>query len=246
MKIALCLSGQPRGVPKSCEFVLQNLIQPNNITDIFMHVWYDSETVNQKFDSSMPDNSGNIGTWHPNADRIIIEQIKPKKIIFEAPNDFKQFSHLANQPTAIQTRITSQFYSIQQANNLKKQYEEENNFKYDVVIKTRLDLEYHQPFIIPKDDFTNTLYVAEMYQHMRHNDSYPTTDGLKYSSMSDTFVYGSSANIDILSDMYSNFENMHAKIWPHVYVEAYLGYHCRLLNKLKVVGKDIKYNIYRK
>ena len=242
LRIALCLSGQPRGVPKSCEFVLQNLIQPNNITDIFMHTWY---SENQTFDSSL---GGNVGTWNSEADKIIIEQIKPKKIIFEEPNDFDQFKHLSNQPTAIQTRIASQFYSIQQANNLKKQYELENNFKYDIVIKTRLDLEYHHPVIIKNliSDLTNTLYVAEMYQHTRHHDSYPTTDGQKYSSMSDTFVMGSSENIDILSDMYNSFETMHAKIWPTVYVEAYLGYHCRLLNKMKVAGCDIKYNIYRK
>ena len=38
----------------------------------------------------------------------------------------------------------SMLYSIMMANELKKQHEIENNFRYDLVIKTRFDLIFHE------------------------------------------------------------------------------------------------------
>ena len=40
MKVALCISGQPRGLETSLEHVIKNVIEPNNIEDIFIHTWY--------------------------------------------------------------------------------------------------------------------------------------------------------------------------------------------------------------
>ena len=64
MKIALCLSGQPRGIPNSLQYALNSLIIPSSITDIFIHTWYDESLVNKPFDSAQPGNNNKLGVWN--------------------------------------------------------------------------------------------------------------------------------------------------------------------------------------
>lgn len=248
MKIAVCISGQPRGLPNACDFILDNLIKPNNIGDIFIHTWYDKNMEGQSFDSAQPGQSGNLGGWYPNTPDYLISKLNPKKLLYEAPKSFDEFSHLQNRETAIQTRLASMFYSAYKANQLKQDYEQANHFKYDLVIKTRIDLFYNEPIILSNlidSSLDQNIYVAEEYQYMRQNDSYPTKSGNKYSSMSDTFAFGTSENIDKLASLYENFEDIYNEIWPYAYGEAYLGYHVRFHHKLGISMKKLNYRIYR-
>lgn len=247
MKIALCLSGQPRGLPTSYNFLIENLIAPNNITDIFIHNWFDNALIGKPFDSAQPVQSEKIGIWHEQTVNLLNE-LKPKKIILEPPKTFLEFNDLENLPDAIQTRLASAFYSAFTCNDLKKRYEEENNFLYDVVIKTRIDINYHNKVII--DNFyknTDSIYVADMHHYMRVNDSYPTQkSGFTYSSLGDTFALGSSKNIDIFTSIYANFKEIYHDIWPYAYGEAYQGYVVRGKHSIPVIGTtEIAYNIYR-
>lgn len=251
MKIALCLSGQPRGLPQTSEFVRNNLIVPNNITDIFVHTWYDKNCDGKPFDSAQPNLTNNIGKWLPNTDQFLTETlpIKDKSMILcESPRSFEEFSHLENRESAIQTRLASMFYSAWACNKLKSNFELEHGFRYDVVIKTRIDIFYHKPVILKDivDENLNTnVYVPEMYQHMRVNDSYPAKSGGTYSSLSDTFAIGSSDNMDRFCSVYENFSTIHGEIFPYVYGEAYLGYVVRGVYDIPISMKDIRYNLHR-
>ena len=248
MKIALCLSGQPRGFPESLKFLVDNVIVPNNIEDIFIHSWFDENCINKTFDSSQPHLDNKVGTWHPNTVELF-NQLKPKKILLESPRSFDEFSNLDNIPPATQTKLASNFYSRYTSNNLKIQYEKENNFIYDLVIVTRPDILYHNKVIVDHIVVdTQYIHVAFMHHYMRENDSYPTTrSGWNYSSLGDTFAMSSSKNIDIFSSVFPTFRQIHSDIWPYVYAEAYQGYVVRGLYNIPIIGSEqISYNLYRK
>ena len=51
----------------------------------------------------------------------------------------------------------SRWYSAKMANELKRQHEEKNNFKYDFVMLTRLDLAYLVDF-----DFSKFLEITKI------------------------------------------------------------------------------------
>ena len=244
MKIALCLSGQPRGLPLSLEIVKDKLITPNNITDVFIHTWYDSSCDNQPFDSAQPhQEDGRLGVWKPNTHKILKQELNPKSLLCESPNPFTEFSHLPGPRSAVQTKLASLFYGMWKANELKKTYEKQNNFKYDLVIRTRIDLFYPEPIILNPELQENEIIVPHSFQHHRMNDSYPLTTGGDYSSMVDIFAYGSSTNMDKFCSVYPEYEKIHGLISPNTYGEAYLGYQVRKKHNISLKLEDIKLDI---
>ena len=244
MKIALCLSGQPRGLPLSLDIINDQLIKPNNITDVFVHTWYDSSCDGLPFDSAQPaQEDGRLGIWKPNTDKILKEKLNPISILCESPNSFEQFSHLPGPSSAVQTKLASLFYGFWKSNELKKQYEEEKGFKYDLVIRTRIDLYYPDPILLKSDIKEDEIVVPKSFQEHRMNDSYPISTGGDYSSMVDIFAYGPSPNMDKFCSVYPEFEHIHSLIHPHSYGEAYLGYQVRKKHNISLRLEDINLEI---
>jgi hypothetical protein len=247
MKIALCLSGQPRNLEKNIPYLLNGLVKPSNITDIFIHSWFDESLIGTSFASSQPFQNGKLGSFSKKTVELL-KSLNPKKCIIEKPKDFSEFSHLEDIPTAIQTHIASSLCSAHLCNNLKIQYEKENNFKYDLVIKTRIDCFYEKPINIIDyldDNWMEVIHVAYDYQHMRQDRYYPISNGDKYISLSDTFAYGSSEVIDKYCSIFPEFENIFHKIYPYQYAECYYGYQATYKNKINVSMQNIKYNLSR-
>jgi hypothetical protein len=247
MKIALCLSGQPRNLEKNIPYLLNGLVKPSNITDIFIHSWFDESLIGTDFNSSQPFQNGKLGSFSKETVKLL-KSLNAKKCIIEKPNNFLEFSHLENLPTAIQTHIASSLYSAYLCNNLKIQYEKENNFEYDLVIKTRIDCFYKEPVNIINyldNQWKNVIHVAYDYQHMRENEYYPISNGDKYIALSDTFAYGSSEIINQYCSIFPEFENIFYKIYPYQYAECYYGYQTTYKNKINVSMQDIKYNLSR-
>lgn len=137
MKIAFCLSGQPRFFEEGFEFWFRNIIHPFN-ADVFIHTWFDENKVNEKYDCSSW-NVGQSDTIKSNTIERISYLFNPKKIVYEKPKEFNLLdysSNCAKQPPYI---THSMFYSMYQSNKLKIDYENELNFKYDYVIRARFD-----------------------------------------------------------------------------------------------------------
>lgn len=247
MKIAICISGQPRGIPMALDQLKNNIIIPNNITDIFVHTWYHSDWDNVPFDSAQPgQEDGRLGKWKPKTDQIITETLNPTRIIFDKPNNFDEFLDLPGQSSAVQTKMASIFYGMWKANELKKEYEYEHNFKYDIVVRVRFDLFYNHSLLLEKfmiDNYNNGIFLSYKFQHDRQNDSYPISTGGTYSSMADTFAFGSSENMDFFCSVYPNFREIHSKIWPYVYGEAYLGYQVRGVYNIPINMIPFEYDI---
>ena len=139
MKIALCLSGQPRCVKEGYEYYKKNLLDHYDV-DVFCHVW------------------DTAGAEH-------IAAYKPVTLMIEKPptNDLSKYTRVPPpQPNwkvkdpALST--WAQFYSLNKANTLKIKYEREFGRNFDWVIRSRFDFALNTE--IPFEDLDNSkLYI---------------------------------------------------------------------------------------
>lgn len=249
MKIALCISGYPKGLYGGIKMLKENLIEPSNIIDVFVHLWYHSSLDGTPFNSSQPHQDKKIGTWQPNSDTYVREALNPKRMLVEYPEDMSRFSHLKDVPNqAIQKGLASMFCSVTKANNLKKEYENENGFKYDIVIRSRIDHIYHKKINVAElidENIDNCIYMPYNHQYMRDGWHFKTNSGIDYISTAETFLFGNSENMDKACSVFPNFENIYNDIYPLNYAEQYIGYQITVANKLKPIKVDAPYDIYR-
>lgn len=172
MKIALCFSGQPRFIEEVAPSIKENVIGDYDV-DIFAHLWFDDGL------QSKPYKYGGSGKWKDqriSSDAInkFVEIYNPKKILIQSSKKFLD-SNLSDNYLASLKRykwgaidnpeepnfnvrdvnnIISYYYSLQKVNTLKKEYEYDNDFKYDIVIKIRTDSIVHNKISyesFPKD-----------------------------------------------------------------------------------------------
>ena len=139
MKIALCLSGQPRCVKQGYEYHKKNLLDHYDV-DVFCHVW-DSPGIED------------------------IALYKPMAAMIEEPltNDLSKYTRVpppqpnwkVKDPARSVWNLT---YSLMKANELKIINEEETITSYDWVIRSRYDFALN--VVIPFAELDNTkLYV---------------------------------------------------------------------------------------
>lgn len=205
MKIALCLSGQPRKALESYQFIKTNIIDANRNSgdevDVFMHMNYDSE--NTYIEKSHLDN----GNCHlpQNIDKLLVQLYQPRKYLIEAPHSFnnpnlkvapqrlKNF-HKMNQHKSLDDKqqrdhifkqLLSMYYSIYKCNELKEVYANTNHFVYDYVIRIRYDVVPLKPLLC-RDYEPNFIY----YQDLNHPDDI-ISDWLNFGSNSIMNVYSS-------------------------------------------------------
>lgn len=191
MKIAVCLSGQPRTIKYAVPSIL-NFFSEGYEYDFFCHAW-NYNTYKRRNDNALP----GVQPVYWDNDEIVendeltesISLLHPKKFAIHGKN---RLNINENFPWY------SLFYSVMYANHLKKQFEIENNFRYDFVIRTRFDLIYFPlrkfklTTLANKDNYLDIfcLHTNRIdYEYNRINSS-------------DTFYYGSSLAMDIASDIY--------------------------------------------
>ena len=243
MKISLCLSGQPRALPDSCNHLIEKLLVPNNIKDVFIHCWYD-----KRFDNApIQGNCRNNGVFMPESDRYLENNLHPKKMMVEPPRTFDEFKHFTSQYVD-ETHIASAAYSTMMSNKLKQEYEKENGFLYDVVIKTRIDILYSTiPYIesMVDEHLSTSVYVSAMYQcHPSHKAQHKTKSGKFYFPLSDCFIFGSSPNMDKICSFFNKFEEIYNDLTCGT-GEHFYSYAATILNDIKIVPKDFNYILYR-
>lgn len=147
MRTALCLSGQPKGLLECSESIIKNIIEPNNC-DVFIHTWWDKDTVGEKYRTSRPEFKSTV---IPNVPELICEIYKPKSILVEKQIQFPNWvADSAYQPgdRNFIFAIQSMFYSIKMSNLLKRVYESQIGHQYDAVIRSRFDIFFHEPLVL--------------------------------------------------------------------------------------------------
>jgi hypothetical protein len=151
MKVAVCLSGQPRFAEHAYPNIYETLIKPNN-ADVFFHCWYDKELVGKPYVNYHVngwDYSNNKSQYQNNMDELLLNLYKPKKYIFENEKNFidtkLELDDILKTHARHYTReyfvnmLYSSWYSINKSNLLKEQYRLENDVKYDFIIRARFD-----------------------------------------------------------------------------------------------------------
>lgn len=152
MKVAIYLIGQPRYFEETYPNIYKNIIKPNN-ADVFLHGWFNPEESNKEI------KHGGICYYKnrkkgyiikPNTDKRLIELYKPKKYLIE-PQKFLKIKNKKMENVNCTSGL-SMYYSIMIANDLVREYENENNFRYDFVVKLRYDMYCDKPLILKNFD----------------------------------------------------------------------------------------------
>lgn len=206
MKIALCISGQPRFVDKGYESTKQFILDKYDV-DVFVHTWFD------KHNTTEFRNAGGGGydgmKADDNVDEMIMDLYSPISYHFEPQRIFRtdeidvvptlqawspNFMH----PGGAEYWIDMQrcmWYSIHQANWRKEVYRLDKNVQYDYIIKHRFDLQLRDDIPLPTD---NTVCAATTPQ-----DGDP--DPLQ---MRDWCVVGNNQNMNVFSSTFLFIKSM--------------------------------------
>lgn len=160
MRVAICMSGMPRQVREGHYFTKKNILSHYDC-DVFAHTW-------NGFGREWPE--------HRECDPsdLVQKLYQPKHFVTQDPMTF----------TGLGTS-QSMWYSIHASNELKRHYEVENGFIYDIVLRSRFD-----NIFVSKLEFVTPVANC-LYGTLKHN-----RHGCPNEQLDDRFAYGSSEVMD--------------------------------------------------
>ena len=139
VRVAYCLSGLMRTYKETLASQLANIIEPNNC-DVFISTWdvaghvrtdkYETKDYNEKVEEK--DFRELYGDRLKGLSIFNLDEIRPtfKKCFYEG--------------------MIAMFWQIYQCDKLRRQYEDQNGFSYDYIIRSRPDLLFHTGFELTK------------------------------------------------------------------------------------------------
>lgn len=218
------------GIPKFWQNGLNSINTWFKDADIFIHAWDVSQGEISKEIAFSPQ------TYQLN-DSLdnIINAFNPKKYEIEKLKDREQAWKLRREQYKKDNIVCSDsiqpfsmFYSLKRANHLKKEYEQSNNFVYDVVIRARFDSDI-KTFNCNDLELKNKLIIPE---------------GRDYSfcGVNDQFFFGDSHIMNEACQMYDYFDLICYNIrffLPEACFGAYLnkiGFNNKLLRNNIIVN----------
>lgn len=246
MKVALCLSGQPRSIDSGFYALNESILKHNDV-DVFIHTWFDEN--NFSTNSVIPGREENV--VDPNSIDKLQKYYSPKKMLVELPKkweekyEFTDLCFIKAWTWALEVRsgidsakeyicntANSMFYSIMMSNKIKNEYSELNNIKYDLVIRNRIDYSPHMELKFDEmftDEFEDNVLI--------YHDLYQPND-----MIADWFAMGRPNAMNIYSGVYNNITdliNQSNKIDGYWCNELLLKHHIQN-NNIKVEKVDFK------
>jgi len=204
MKIALCLSGQPRVVDVGYQKLNQSILQLNDV-DVFIHTWFDPENLSTN--SVIPGRESH--SLDPSAIDKLESLYSPKRMLVEKPKQWKRnygfpdkcFTNawtwalevnggLDLAKEYISNTTHSMFYSMMMANLIKEQYSVESGVEYDLVIRNRIDYSPHVVLDLNNVDIDDDTLV---YQDLKQPDG----------MISDWFGMGTNNTMNVFCGVYN-------------------------------------------
>lgn len=217
MKIAVCISGGVRYPHLGLKSISK--IFPNEYVKVFIHTWKIKDR--NSFLKSV------CGLEHKEQDKIVetdisfLENYNYEKLLIENYEECeKKFNKIYSSLNFVpatdpgdepRTDVgpISMHYSIHQANNLKKEYEKENNIVFDWVIRMRTDSDFRYDLL----DLTSL--SADL--------NIPSGEDWSDIGINDQFAIGKSYAMDFYSNLYHNFYyTQSSKYYPERMLLMYL------------------------
>jgi hypothetical protein len=195
MKIAVCISGQPRCYKQGYNY-LQELIRnhPNCVFDIFIHCWFSESDIGTQYAHSHYRNiNENELIIQSNLDKEIVELYHPKLVEFEPVRIFDTTmvcdslmdEHSTPRQRSNYNNVFSNLYSKHRANQLLHTYMKTQNETYDLVISKRFD--YLNHLIVNLHDVNKSIYNIVCSNHFNINDNYMITNPVLYNDYAETY-----------------------------------------------------------
>jgi len=207
MRAALCLSGHVRNFEQNVESIKTYIFPYFDSVDVFCHLW---DTRGWRIEGNQiwaGEDSFKGFDYYTNLIDInrVVSLIDPKCIAVEKYTNIEHY--VVNKSVPYKTRLRVPFdrpentvslsYKINECNKLKSEYEKINNFKYDVVIRSRPDIYITGDiFGTIKDMNLDVLYTP-------HAES--------YGIASDIFAFSSSENMDIYAKLHDELDTIFAE-----------------------------------
>lgn len=188
MKIAVCLSGQPRTIEYTAENI--KLYFSEHEVDYFCHTWNYNTYKRKKEDSAVNEQPvywENDTVEDSTQIRSNISKLNPKHLVISDKRELTQI-----------LPWSSLFYSCMMANHYKKMYEYQNNFRYDLVFRARFDTVFNPSsrFIVhPEFDKDNYLDIYGLFKSREASE-------FNRINVSDYLFYGSSTAMDLIADVF--------------------------------------------
>lgn len=205
MRIALCISGQSRNWKRCYQSWIDNIGHLGEI-DIFYHFW-DYNTLPAAAVSMIDDGILRHEPIHPLDICDMHDTLLPKKHSIEG--------HKIHTHDSVKNSIAwwtrDQFYSLKKAAMLKREYELENNFEYDLVFRLRADLLLETRIAEFTEIKPNTIYTCinshdKKYKAFRVGDIFYFADSYTYDQVSDFYdVFNYIEATDIISAEFPDY-----------------------------------------
>lgn len=194
--IAVCFSGEPRMYNLTHESIHQFFNIPDVNVKFFAHTW-NSNTYKFRTDD------GKIEFHSEDYDRNFIREDIEKFYNFEKLEVDYKFPNILPWDNL--------FYSDARVNLMKKEYELEHDFVFDLVVKCRFDLAFD-----PRINFMNTVR-RELRLHDKTIYSHNFLMSLEFflPNIDDVFYYGTSFTMDLIQGgMYNVCRDIYHEFVP--------------------------------
>ena len=243
MKIALCFSGQTRNVERGAELIQKHFLDYDKM-DVFVHCWWSDDMIGKRLVNAWGWEQSDIT---PDNQLNIIKKLY-NPVVFQAEEPIEKFDidYSKRKKRSCLKEGDIQYHNLvsgwtgkYRVNELKKMYEMEKGFVYDIVINTRFDLGVMTDFHF--DELKeNWCYIPMWYGISQ--DKYKGIDDnklpKKYMSYGfhDQIGFGSSKVMDVYSNAVNQIdlimENTDVPYHPEMLVQKHLEYNNILVNSV--------------
>jgi hypothetical protein len=198
MKIALCFSGLARAIEEAYPYIKQAFLEKYDV-DIFAHTWLEDpwfeKSANEIYKKPNTDYNTRV-----NEVKKIFDIYKPKSFSIDSYHIQQDYCRPSKDAQyQIHTRYCSVIESVYIANELKKKYEQQNNFKYDCVIRCRFDTGFLQTFNFEEYDLSKHIYTQKVDNDVLYH-------------INDSIVFSSSEKMDKWSELHLHIREVADKV----------------------------------
>jgi hypothetical protein len=198
-RVAVCLSGQPRTWRTAKDNILSyfDLKDRGIEVDYFIHTW-DTNQYRKKNDINWVSRKNEKVT---NTEKN--ELANAFNAVSIEMEEYKDGTHV--------TLWASLLYSFMKSVWLKRKYEIENDFRYDLVIKARTDINYALDGICNLNFPVNKFHIHPV-QHLTAYSTIPVIPRFptefNYPCFDDVLFYSNSSTMDIIANCYRWYSNI--------------------------------------